>query len=84
MAGGHQPQRHDTTRDFRNLAYGPHGDGADYAWQLISDCNAVKGLSLLALNRPEGRQYLQKYLQRAREQTSWFSRAYIRRRLQQG
>lgn len=70
--------------DFRNLAYGPHGDGAEYARQLTADCNAVKGLSLLALNRPEGRQYLQKYLQRAREQTSWFSRAYVRRRLQQG
>lgn len=67
--------------DFRWLAYGKYGYDADYAWQLINDCKAIKGLSLLAQGDPAGRPYLLQYLHRGKEKDSCFRKADIRRRL---
>lgn len=68
--------------DFRWLAYGKYGYDADYAWQLINACKAIKGLSLLTEGQSEGLRYLREYLQRVKEKTSCFRKADIRKRLQ--
>lgn len=64
--------------DFRNLAYGQYGSGADYAWQLIDDCKAIKGLSLLALNQAGGTALLREYLAHAKAATSYFKKSWVR------
>ncbi|SFF83684.1 M48 family metallopeptidase [Prevotella sp. KH2C16] len=69
--------------DFRNLAYGRYGEDADYARQLIDDCKAIKGLSLLALNQAGGTALLREYLAHAKASASYFKKSWVRSRLKE-
>ena len=64
--------------DFRNLAFGRHGEGSDYAKQLINDCKAIKGLSLIALEQEGGTTLLQEYLAHVKASTSYFKKSWIK------
>ncbi len=69
--------------DFRNLAFGRHGEGSDYAWQLIDDCKAIKGLSLMALKQADGTALLREYLAHAKAWASYFKKSWIKSRLEE-